>query len=103
MGFTLHQVSETRGDCTAHYRVELDRPYTVREFVAEVAGDPQVFGSVFLRDDPHWFMCTRICEFDHGDTLMEMVGDFQDDAVVEVEADGGYTCYAFYLETARTF
>ncbi len=34
--FTLTQVTQTFGDCTAGYRVDLDKEYTVSEFINEV-------------------------------------------------------------------
>ena len=34
--FSLTQITPTFGDCTAGYRVDLDKEYTVSEFINEV-------------------------------------------------------------------
>ena len=84
---TLTQVTPTGGDCTAGYRVDLDKEYTVSEFIEEV----------LQRFSNEWgYFCiknlfTRI-EYRSGKLIENMIeGNVLSAKIVSVTANGGWS------------
>ena len=98
--FTLRQSSETRGDCTADYAVELDKDYTVGEFVQAVLKNrPDEWGRIAIKTGPIIFAAfsTVKCEYRDGKLLSDLPDDMLGKKVVFVKADGGWSSMDYLL------
>lgn len=95
----LTQTSETFGDCTALYSVELSKPYTVKEFIKEVLkrkewgyiGIENRFGeSIF--GDPN-------CEY-KGKTIIteNLPEEILSQPIKKVRASGGWSRMDYIIE-----
>lgn len=85
--FTLTQVTQTFGDCTAGYRVDLDKEYTVSEFINEVLKEkPNEWGYFEIKR----FMLKA--EYRHGEIIES---DFDENIlsakILSVAATGGWS------------
>jgi len=94
----LEQISETFGDCTALYSVEMTKPYTVKEFIKQVlrkkewgyVGIENKYGeSIF--GDPR-------CEYKGSKLITEMPKEVLDKPVLRASASGGWTRMDYTLE-----
>lgn len=85
--FTLTQVTQIFGDCTAGYRVDLDKEYTVSEFINEVLKkEPSEWGYFKIKN-------TGVrTEYRHGKILEN---NFDNDTlsakIISMTAHGGYS------------
>lgn len=85
--FTLTQVTQIFGDCTAGYRVDLDKEYTVSEFINEVLREKtNEWGSFEIKR----FMLKA--EYRHGEIIES---DFDENIlsakILSVAATGGWS------------
>ena len=95
----LTQTSETFGDCTALYSVEMTKPYTVREFIKQVLkrkawgyiGIENRFGeSIF--GDPN-------CEYKGSKIITEeLPEEILNQPFVKVRASGGWSRMDYIIE-----
>lgn len=97
--FKLIQTGREGGDCTAPYDVELDKEYTVREFITEVLiNRPNEWGDIYycegvkirLVDDPH-------CEYRYGILLTTLPEEILDKKVIYVTAHGGWSSMDYFI------
>lgn len=84
---TLTQVTPTGGDCTAGYRVDLDKEYTVSEFIEEVLERfSNEWGYFYIKN-----IFTRI-EYRYGKLIDNIIeGNILSAKIVSVTASGGYS------------
>ena len=101
--FKLNQTSDTRGDCTASYDVQLDKTYTVKEFfeaVLEKKADE--WGAFYLMvRSRKLFWQNPCCEYKHGSrtgtTWANILTRYGERQVTQVKADGGWTRMDYYI------
>lgn len=94
--FKLTQLSPEGSDCTAPYSVELDREYTVAEFVEAVLSRTREWGHVNITNGDDYFG-DKICEYSHGDLKGEVPEAFKDLKVISARAHGGWSAMDYYL------
>lgn len=90
----LTQTSETFGDCTALYSVEMDKPYTVKEFIKQVLKRKE-WGYIEIENrygDPK-------CEY-KGKTIIteNLPEEILSQPVVKVRASGGWSRMDYIIE-----
>lgn len=93
--FKLHSAGEVRGDCTAPYNVELDKEYTVNEFVQAVL-TKQEWGYIGIYCQGKIFGEPK-CEYKHGKLMYTLPDNVMNRRVVKAKADGGWTCMNYLL------
>jgi len=88
----LKQTSETFGDCTALYSVEMTKPYTVKEFIQEVLTKKE-WGYIGIFDeDQAWFQSGNPrCEYKGSKLITEMPEEVLNEIVLEAKAHGGWS------------
>jgi hypothetical protein len=87
----LTQTSETFGDCTALYSVQLDKPYTVKEFIDEVLTKEE-WGYIGIEDKyGDSIFGNPNCEYKRNELITEMPVEVLDKVIVKVRASGGWT------------
>lgn len=104
--FTLTQ-TRMRSDCTASYNIDLDKSYTVGEFINAVLVNKKAeWGHiVILKDITMDITAPRksICEYEYGKVInqTEMTDEMLNCKIVTALASGGYSNmdYYLYLET----
>lgn len=101
--FRLIQTSDTRGDCTASYDVQLDKVYTVREFFETVLTQKaDEWGAFYLMvRSKRLFWQNPSCEYKHGSragtTWANILMRYGDRKITEVKANGGWTNMDYYI------
>lgn len=96
--FTLVYVGPERSDCTAPYFVELDKEYTVDEFVNTVLRRGyKEWGYIGINDNGKTVFGTPRCEYRHNKLLYTLPNDVLDKKVKSVEADGGYSLMDYLI------
>ena len=93
-------IGRERSDCTAPYEVNLDRDYTVAEFIEEILSQwHREWGYFGVFREGAIFGWPR-CEYRDGRLLDFMPDDILRKRIVKVKADGGWTRmdYLFWLE-----
>lgn len=100
--FKLEQAGAERGDCTAPYRVILDKEYTVKEFIATVLKDcSDEWGYIGIKSDLNvWFGDPNI-EYRYGEitnvnSKTEMKFPLEA-KVLSAKADGGWSRMDYML------
>lgn len=89
--FNLQQCGREGGDCTAPYKVILDRSYTVRTFIdAVLNGRSTEWGYIGINDG-HTIFGNPSCEYRYGKLQNAMNECVLDKAVISVKASGGWT------------
>ncbi len=94
--FCMRQTAFEGGDCTAPYAVELDKEYTVQEFVTAVLSKSKEWGYIGIEHklatfgEPH-------CEYRYGQLLSELPPETLCKKVISARAHGGYTRMDYYL------
>lgn len=89
------QTHSMGGDCTAPYDVELDRPYTVREFINEIlAASPHEWGEIRVVG------CFSI-KYRYGKIEDIIPARYADLSVSEVKASGGYSAMNYRIKLSE--
>lgn len=87
----LEQISETFGDCTALYSVEMTKPYTVGEFIKEVLKRKE-WGYIETDDgDKCEYKQTKIISNDIPEEAMNKT-------VIKARAHGGWSRMDYVLD-----
>ncbi len=98
--FKLSQNGPTRGDCTASYFVDLDKEYTVSEFIKTVLTRNDEWGYIKIHQRPpvSYFDYPK-CEYRYGKLLSKLPDKYMDKTIKLVEGDGGWSAmdYVLYL------
>lgn len=70
--FTLTQCTKTFGDCTAEYRVGLDKEYTLQEFVdAILTNKKDEWGKISIaKRNSSWYCCPYI-DYQYGNITVK--------------------------------
>lgn len=94
--FKLEQNGRVRGDCTAPYRVELDKEYTVSEFVQTVLTIDREWGyiGIYCKDE---IFGKPTCEYKWGKLLYALPDNVLNKKIVDVKADGGWSRMDYLL------
>lgn len=101
--FRLTQTSDTRGDCTASYDVQLDKVYTVREFLETILTQKaDEWGACYLMvRSKRLFWQNPSCEYRHGNRTgtawANILMRYGDRHISQVKADGGWTRMDYYI------
>ena len=94
--FKMRSAGEVRGDCTAPYHVELDKEYTVNEFVNTVLTITKEWGYIGIYCRGKIFGEPK-CEYSHGKLLYALPDNVLNKKVVKVQADGGWSRMDYLL------
>lgn len=105
MSFRLIQTHAESRDCTAPYDVQLDKPYTVAEFVREVlVTRPNEWGNFYVRHKgSRWLDRIATVEYRYGkmesrnSEKTEVPEEFNSLPVLEVKARGGWSAMDYDL------
>lgn len=90
------QTGQTGGDCTTPYNVELDRPYTVLEFINKIlTAYPSEWGVIRVR-------CCFSIKYSYGKIENAVPAQYADLPVEEVKAAGGYSAMDYIIEAGTT-
>ena len=93
------QTAATGGDCTAPYNVELDKAYTVEEFIeAVLKQNPGEWGGFYIFDGITPFG-KLICEYSHGKLNRSAPGDILKKKVTKVKSSGGWSLMDYTIWT----
>lgn len=101
--FRLIQTSDTRGDCTASYDVQLDKVYTVREFLETILTQKaDEWGACYLMvRSKRLFWQNPSCEYKngnrHGTAWANILMRYGERRITQVKADGGWTRMDYYI------
>lgn len=101
--FRLIQTSDTRGDCTASYDVQLDKEYTVKEFLETVLTQKaDEWGAFYLMvRSRKLFWQNPSCEYRHGKktgtTWANILIRYGDRRITKICSDGGWTRMDYYI------
>ena len=95
----LIQISETFGDCTAKYAVEMDHVYTVKHFIDEVLTRNE-WGriSIDCYNDP--FTDQPNCEYNKDKLISDLPEELMDRIFIEARARGGWSSMDYILVIA---
>jgi len=93
--FKMYQAGRERGDCTAPYNVELDKAYTVSEFVDAVLTNKE-WGYIGIYCKGKTFGEPK-CEYRYDELLYALPDNVLNKKVVKVEADGGWSRMDYLL------
>jgi hypothetical protein len=89
--FKLKQSTPTGGDCTAGYSVELDKDYSVKDFIENVLTIKGEWGYISIKGKSS-------CEYKYGKLLSELPPDLLVVKVLNVKASGGWSRMDYYIE-----
>lgn len=96
--FTMQKIGADRGDCTAPYSVQLDKEYTLKEFIdAILQFKNDEWGYIGIRDNKPFTFGEPKCEYSHGKLLYNMPENILDKKVLQAIADGGWTRMDYLL------
>lgn len=101
--FRLIQTSDTRGDCTASYDVQLDKAYTIKEFLETVlANKADEWGAFYLMvRSKRLFWQNPSCEYKKGartgTAWANILLRYGERTITQVKADGGWTRMDYYI------
>ena len=93
--FRMYSAGAVRGDCTAPYNIELDKAYTVNEFVHEVLTKKE-WGYIGIYCKGEFFGKPK-CEYNHGRLLYTLPNNVLNKKVVKAQADGGWSRMDYVL------
>lgn len=94
--FKMSQAGRERGDCTAPYNVELDKEYTVNEFVQTVLTNEREWGYIGIYCKGEVFG-KPTCEYKWGKLLYTLPDSVLNKKIVDVKADGGWSRMDYLL------
>ena len=101
--FRLIQTSDTRGDCTASYDVQLDKEYTVKEFLETVLTQKaDEWGAFYLMvRSKKLFWQNPSCEYKNGNRVgpawASILTRYGSRRIVRACSDGGWTRMDYYI------
>ena len=101
--FRLIQTSDTRGDCTASYDVQLDKEYTVKEFLETVLTQKaDEWGAFYLMvRSKKLFWQNPSCEYKNGNRIgpawASILTRYGSRRIVRACSDGGWTRMDYYI------
>ena len=102
--FKLYKDSQISSDCTMPYRVEpyrveLDKNYTVGQFIKSVLTRKEEWGEIgILFPGDNIFDCLKY-EYKHGKLISDILpGDILDKEIIWAKAYGGCTLMDYYLK-----
>ena len=101
--FRLIQTSDTRGDCTASYDVQLDKEYTVKEFLETVLKQKaDEWGAFYLMvRSKKLFWQNPGCEYKNGNRVgpawASILTRYGSRRIVRACSDGGWTRMDYYI------
>lgn len=101
--FKLIQTSETRGDCTASYDIQLDKSYTIKElFEAVLENRADEWGTFYLMvRSKKLFWQNPSCEYKQGKRFgsawANILMRYGERKITQVKADGGWTRMDYYI------
>lgn len=101
--FRLIQTSDTRGDCTASYDVQLDKEYTVKEFLETVLTQKaDEWGAFYLMvRSKKLFWQNPSCEYKNGNRVgpawASILARYGSRRIVRACSDGGWTRMDYYI------
>lgn len=101
--FRLIQTSDTRGDCTASYDVQLDKEYTVKEFLETVLTQKaNEWGAFYLMvRSKKLFWQNPSCEYKNGNRIglawASILTRYGSRRIVRACSDGGWTRMDYYI------
>lgn len=93
----LKQNTETFGDETAGYTVELTKQYTLLEFINEVVSDEREWGYIGILSVGAIFGSPN-CEYEFGKLLSELPSEIMTKKVASAKASGGWSRMDYLLE-----
>lgn len=93
--FKLYSAGKVRGDCTAPYDVELDKEYTVNEFVQTVLTRKE-WGYIGIYCHGTFFGEPK-CEYKYDKLLYTLPDNVLNKKVIKVKADGGWSRMDYLL------
>ena len=89
--FHLQQNGPSSRDCTAPYKVILDKEYTVKEFISDVLSiNPREWGYIGIKKRGHIFG-SPYCEYRYGNLKYNLPEEIQDKKILSVESSGGWS------------
>jgi len=99
MSFKLIQTHAAGGDCTAPYKVELDSPYTVGEFIKEVLMKcSNEWGDFEVRTAGGWFHPTIFrVEYKYGKLMENIPEEIASLSIVKASSCGGWTAMDYNI------
>lgn len=90
---------EDRGDCTASYKVILDKKYMVWEFIWEVINNNKEWGYIGIRNKDEPFFGKPKCEYRDGFIFnSEFTSPVLHQIVSSAKAEGGWTRMDYLLD-----
>lgn len=101
--FRLIQTSDTRGDCTASYDVQLDKEYTVKEFLETILTHKadEWGGIYFMVRSKKLFWQNPSCEYKNGSRVgpawASILTRYGSRRIVRACSDGGWTRMDYYI------
>lgn len=93
----IKAVGPMGSDATYPYKVLMDKPYTVREFVDEVASEKPNCGVIRYTTNTSDRFGKSLCNYRHGELLGEIDDSIAHRQVTEAWGSGGWTRYDFTL------
>lgn len=95
--FTLTQVGETFGDCTSSFKVNLEKEYSVIDFVSTVLSRVPEWGFIELKIKNNEDIITRL-EYRYGKLIEENFNEkLNNSKILEVKSHGGYSRMDYLL------
>lgn len=94
--FKLIKNGPEGSDCTALYIVQLDKEYTVREFVKTVLSNDKEWGYIGIHNGESFFGNPK-CEYRYGKLLSFLPKELRDKKVKSAEANGGWSYMSYLL------
>ena len=98
------QIGETSRDCTANYKIKLDKKYTVREFISYVLtreewGDIYIerFSSTAVTNSKNYFQAEDSIEYKKNLVSRDFAEEYNDLYIKEVYSFGGWSRMDYYL------
>lgn len=94
--FRLHMVGNVGGDETAMYEVDLDREYTVDQFVHDVLLNNREWGTICINNGDGMFSNPK-CEYKYGELVSKLPIEYLPLRVVSAKAHGGWSLMDYSL------
>lgn len=91
----LKQTSGPFGDATCNYEVVIEKPMTIRDFIAEVLKNEREWGRIVIGNN---FVGNEVCEFRHGHIVSMNETVDTSNTVKGGWANGGWSAMSYYLE-----
>lgn len=105
--FELRLSGKIGGDCTGPYDVDLDREYTVEEFInAVITNRKDEWGAIRLYryKSTSRFDAMLVCEYKHGKvTVYNLTDHIANQKVTFANAHGGWTAMDYWLKINGEF